>query len=135
VIENAGKDAGIDKQFRRTPEELQNVWSEKELASLSLEERERLSSWIMELINADVAEAKAAGSFDARIEAHLSRTLSQLDEQGWRDLNRLQDEALETSFAIQAESAERLAQSGEAPIPTLSAMLCFELPREGVEPA
>ena len=104
------------------------LWSNEEWASLNTEDRRQLSAWIVRMIAADAHEALEAGSFDARDDSHASRTVSVLDERGWRELTRIQGEALEASFAVQAESAERLAESGEDGITAMSAMLCFEIP-------
>jgi hypothetical protein len=65
---------------------------------------------------------------------HSSRAVSVVDERGWQELTRIQSEALEASFAVQAESAERLAESGEDGITVMSAMLCFEMPGTGQGP-
>jgi DNA-binding transcriptional ArsR family regulator len=107
---------------------VRTFWSDEEWAELSYEERWRLSSWIVQLIFSDVDEALKSGSFDARIDAHASRTASVVDEQGWRELTRLQAEALEAVFAVEAASAERLAERGEDGITAMSVMLCFEMP-------
>ncbi len=104
------------------------LWSDEDWIALSLEERRRLSAWIVELIHADACEALESGSSDARADSHASRSVSLVDEQGWRELTRIQEKALEASFAVQAASAERLAESREQGITVLSAMLCWELP-------
>ena len=104
------------------------LWSDEEWAELSHEERRRLSSWTLRLINSDVDEALESGSFDAKSDSHVSRTASVVDEQGWRELTRLQADALEASFAVQAASAERLAERGEEGVMAMSVMLCFEMP-------
>ena len=104
------------------------LWSDEEWAELSHEERRRLSSWIMQLINSDVDEALESGSFNARNDSHASRTASVVDEQGWRELTRLQADVLEASFAVQAASAERLSERGEEGVTVMSVMLCFEMP-------
>lgn len=105
------------------------LWDDEEWSKLSREERRRLSAWIVQLINSDVDEALESGSFNVRDDAHASRTVSVVDEQGWRELTRIQADALEASFAVQAASAERLAESGDEGVAALSAMLCFEMPR------
>jgi hypothetical protein len=91
------------------------------------QERRRLSAWVVRMIVADADGALEAGTFNARSDSHASRTLSVVDERGWHELTRIQDEAMEASFAVQAASAERLAESGEDRIPVMSAMLCFEM--------
>jgi len=133
VAENGGNEVGVDRAYERLPADLRpqlgKVWSDAEWAELSHQERRRLSAWILHLIGSDAADALEAGSFDTRTGTHASRTLSVVDEQGWRELARIQEEALEAVLAIKAASAERLAESGEDGMLALSAMLCFEVPR------
>ena len=82
------------------------------------------------MIVADAEESLEAKVFNRRVDSHASRTVSVVDERGWRELTRIQSEALEASFAVQAESAERLAESGEEGITVLSALLCFEIEKK-----
>ncbi len=105
------------------------LWDNEAWEELSLEERKRLTVWILEMIDADTREAVEAGTFTERVSSHASRTISQVDEQGWSELSRIKDDALAAIFAVQAASAERLAEMGEEGIPAMSAMLCCVLPR------
>lgn len=107
------------------------LWSNEEWASLSPEDRRQLSAWIVKMIATDAGLALESGSFNARDDSHASRSVSVVDEPGWRELTRICSEALEASFAVQAESAERLAESGEDGIAVMSAMLCFEVSPPG----
>ena len=107
------------------------LWSNEEWATLSLEERRQLSAWIVQSVLADSDRALEAGTLSARTDSHVSRTVSVVDERGWRELTRIQNEALEACFAVQAASAERLAESGEDGLTVMSAMLCFEMPAPG----
>ena len=111
------------------------LWSNEEWASLSLDERRHLSAWIVKMIVADAEVALGAGSFNTRNDSHASRAVSVVDERGWDQLTRIYSEALEASFAVQAESAERLAESGEDGITVMSAMLCFEMPPPEPDPS
>ena len=110
------------------------LWSNEEWASLSDEERGQLFACIVTAITADAGESLESGTFGARADSHASRTVSVVDERGWRELTRIQDEALEASFAVQAASAERLAESGEDGITVMSAMLCCEMPASDPRP-
>jgi DNA-binding transcriptional ArsR family regulator len=105
------------------------LWDDEEWEALGQEERQRLTGWIIGMIESDAHAAIEHGTFTARKDAHASRTVSLVDEQGWSELTRIKQEALEDVFAVQAASAERLAETGEEGIPVLSALLCFELPR------
>jgi DNA-binding transcriptional ArsR family regulator len=104
------------------------LWDAEEWEALGQEEQQRLTDWIIGMIEADTHAAIEHGTFAAREDAHASRTVSFVDEQGWTELTRIKQEALEGVFAVQAASAERLAEAGEEGIPVLSALLCFELP-------
>ncbi len=104
------------------------LWDDEEWEALGQEERQRLTGWIMGMIESDAHAAIEQGTFSARKDAHASRTVSRVDEQGWSELTRIKQEALEDIFAVQAASAERLAETGEEGAPVLSALLCFELP-------
>ncbi len=106
------------------------LWDEAEWEALSREEQERLVAWIVALIEADVLAAIEQGTYTSRKDAHISRTVSLVDEQGWKELTRIKQEALEEILAVQAASSERLAEVGEEGIPVLSALLCCELPRD-----
>jgi DNA-binding transcriptional ArsR family regulator len=105
------------------------LWDDEEWEALGREERQRLTAWIMSMIEADAGAAIEQGTFTSRKDSHISRTASLVDEQGWSELTRIKQEALEGIFAVQAASAERLAETGEEGIPVMSALLCFELPR------
>jgi DNA-binding transcriptional ArsR family regulator len=104
------------------------LWDDEEWAALSQEERQRLTTWIMGMIESDTQEAIEQGTFHSRSDAHTSRTVSLVDEQGWSELTRIKQQALDGIFEVQAASAERLAETDEEGIPVMSALLCFELP-------
>jgi IclR helix-turn-helix domain len=104
------------------------MWSNEESSQLSLQERQHLAAWIAQMIGLDVIEALNAGTFSTSPDTHASRTRFVVDAQGWRELNRIQDEALDASFAVQAASAERLAESGEEGVHVMGAMLTVEMP-------
>lgn len=108
------------------------LWDEEDWEALSREEQERLMAWIVAMIGSDARAAIEQGTLTSRKDSHISRTVSLVDEQGWRELTRIKQEALEEIFAVQAASSERLAESGEEGAPVLSALLCCELPRGDV---
>ncbi len=128
VVGDASASAAVEPRYRAL---VRALWSTEEWAALTLEERRQLSAWIVGRIVSDAEVALEADTFNARSDSHASRTVSVVDERGWRELTRIQAEALEASFVVQAESAERLAESGEDGIAAMSAMLCFEMPAPG----
>lgn len=107
------------------------LWEDEEWAQFGLDEQDRLTRWIIEVIHSNASEAVDAGTFNARQSSHASRSIPMLDEQGWEELCRIHDVALEAILAVEAASAERLAERGEAGFQALSAMLCCELPPRG----
>lgn len=125
VVGNSPARGAAEPRYRAL---VRALWSNEEWASLTLEERRQLTAWIVKMIVTDADEALEAGTFSGREDSHASRTLSVVDERGWRELTRIYSEALEASFAVQAESAERLAESGADGLTVMSAMLCFEKP-------
>ncbi len=126
-----GNEVGIDGSLEKLRAESRSgrkrIWDEQEWEGLSREERCDLATWIFDLIESDVRDALQAATFGVRDDEHTSRTVSLVDELGWRELNRIQDEALWQTLAVKADSAARLAESGEEGVPVLSAMLCFEM--------
>jgi hypothetical protein len=134
----AGGDFGVDRQLARLPADLHRyllkVWEVEDWEEIDLEDRRRLTAWMLRLIGADAAKALKDETLGHRGEEHVSRTVSLVDERGWRELARIQDEALWQTLTVKAESAERLAESGEAGMLVLSSMLCFEMAEDPPEP-
>lgn len=90
--------------------------------------RAGLSAELMELIQGDVVRALEAGTFEARKDVHLTRTLMLLDERGWRDLMGALSKTLDTVSKIQNESSARLQKAGEEGFSASVSMLGFETP-------
>jgi DNA-binding transcriptional ArsR family regulator len=114
---------------------VRTLWDDEEWAEFSREEQKRLTNWIIGMIDSDARGAVEQGTFTRRQDSHASRTVGMVDEQGWQELCRIHGDALQEVFAIEAASAERLAESGKTGFPAMSAMLCCELPMGGDEQA
>lgn len=80
--------------------------------------------------NGRVAEAMAAGTFDAKEDSHFTWTAMSLDQQGWRDLVAVMATAYREALGIEVEAVERMARSGEEPMPATFALAGFESPKE-----
>jgi hypothetical protein len=85
-----------------------------------------MSASLVQGIIDDVAAAVRAGTFAARDEHHVSWTPVVVDEEGWRDLSETLSDTLERVFTIQAESAERMVESGEKGMSAAVAMIGYE---------
>jgi DNA-binding transcriptional ArsR family regulator len=107
---------------------VRSLFDNEEWAMIGLDEQKRLTGWIIDMIEADAREALASGTFTARPDSHASRTIPTVDEQGWEEIRRIHEEALQAIFAVEAAAAERLAEKGEDGFPVMTAMLSCELP-------
>lgn len=84
-------------------------------------------SWsAFKMIIDDVVGAIKGGSFNARDDVHMSCTPGVVDEQGWDETVDLVNETLEKIIGIHADSAKRLAKSGEQGIPATAVLMNFE---------
>jgi hypothetical protein len=71
-----------------------------------------------------------AGTIDARDDRHLSWMPLRLDEQGWINVLKRIDDTFRWLFEEQEEANERMAKSGEKPIPMTVALAAFESPKD-----
>lgn len=106
------------------------IWRTEEWAQLSQDERERYAAWVIQLFLRDVAIAWGARTFQARADAHTSRRPLVLDEEGWRRVNEIMDEALIASREVEVESQKRTSETGSdtKTIVARAAMFCIEVP-------
>lgn len=122
----------VEPRYRATTRVL---WTDEEWATFSRAERGRLLAWILQTVNSDIAEALKSGTFFAHDNSHVIRTVVQVDDQGWQELSRIHEDALDAVLAVQAASAERLAESHEEGVPALSATFCCEMPSRRQAPS
>lgn len=98
-----------------------------EWESLGLAERRSISRFAAQLILSDLIAADAAGTFDSRVDRHLSRCPGDLDQEGWDKIVRASDEFMELVLATQEECANRIAAAPEAPtVPAIATLLFYE---------
>jgi len=89
--------------------------------------RDSFAGQILERSYGDAVGGFKAGAF-REVDWHLTRTLLELDEEGWREVREIHDDALERVLDARERSKARLAASGEASIRVSSSQLCFRLP-------
>ncbi len=90
-----------------------------------------MSAAFVKLLIEDVVSALNGGAFDARDDRHVSWTPGVVDQQGWEESVDLANETLDRVLKVQADSAKRLAKSGEEGIPASTIVLNYEgLPAE-----
>lgn len=102
--------------------------SDSEWSRMPASLRPGISSAMLKPVFDDVDEALQAGTLDELDDRHLSRTPMVVDQRGWSDTVELLSETLDRVIAIQAESSERLASSGEAGILSKVMLLHFKSP-------
>jgi DNA-binding transcriptional ArsR family regulator len=102
--------------------------SDTNWAQLNPEAKAGISVAGMKMINETAEAAFLGGTFDARLDRHLSCTPGVVDEQGWKDAMEEVDGALERLLEILGESATRLAESNEKGFWTTFSILGFESP-------
>ena len=102
--------------------------SDSDWAKIPASARKGISGSIIESIGQSATEALAAGKIDSRSESHISDTPLVLDEQGWKDLNKVLADVVKRGTAIQKEAAKRMGKDKNAGIQTKLAIMHFEVP-------
>jgi DNA-binding transcriptional ArsR family regulator len=90
--------------------------------------RSSISATVFQSIVDDGTDAIGAGTFDRRMDRHLSWTTMVLDEQGWEEVAEEMTSTLERILAIQGAAATRLAGSDEPGASFTVSMLGYEAP-------
>jgi DNA-binding transcriptional ArsR family regulator len=108
--------------------------TDEEFAAMSFAERRAISRSTLQTLIARADGALLAGTFDNRVDRHLSWLSMELDEEGWQELRDLQAETLERAQGIKAAAIARnhdRAERGEetVPFPATFGALGFESPR------
>jgi DNA-binding transcriptional ArsR family regulator len=71
-----------------------------------------------------------AGTFDRREDRHFTWSPLSLDPKGWTEMTSLLAATLAKMEKIEGKAGERIAKSGEEPIPVTVALASFESPAE-----
>jgi AraC-like DNA-binding protein len=92
------------------------------------EDKSRITKTVFQGLLARFESAVMAETFDRREDRHMTWIAMKLDEHGWREMATTLGAAFSEVEQIRHEAEERLAQSGEKPIPSTCAILGFESP-------
>lgn len=101
-----------------------------EWEEMTAEERNNATLFTLQLHFTDAALALNAGTFDERLNRCLIRVALQVDEEGFEELNKLEERSYEERLEIEARSSERMRTSEEEAIPVSSTTMFFEMPRK-----
>jgi DNA-binding transcriptional ArsR family regulator len=89
-------------------------FSDKDWKRLPPSARQGISDATLQLIWEDTSEALNAGTFDRRTDRHLSRSELMLDEQGWKEVNKLLLDTMKQAVKIEAEAVKRGAGDSDS---------------------
>ncbi|HEY5941577.1 MAG TPA: winged helix-turn-helix domain-containing protein [Solirubrobacterales bacterium] len=95
-------------------------------ANLTAEEIGRGNLEILKVIMRDSFTAFRTGSFFSREEYMLARVPLRLDEEGWMEAAKVQQDALDRLLEIHGESSARLDRDAGQPISAFAVLLLFE---------
>jgi len=95
---------------------------------LTQEERDTMSRDTLDLLNDEAARAFAKGTFNRRLDMHLSRLGFVVDDQGWKELAGIHRAALDAGRDALFRSQKRLKASGEKGIEGRTVQMLFEMP-------
>lgn len=106
-----------------------STYAPEELAQMSREENQDLRQIIVQSITAELLASLRAGMLSADPYSSTAWDRVWLDQEGYRDLNENTQSFFDRTWEIAAESAERMAQSGEQGKTYIAATLAFERSR------
>jgi hypothetical protein len=98
--------------------------------ALPLTMREMVSWGIFEGLVKCMTDVWDVGTLDARSDRHLSCTPGHVDQLGWDRTMAAVNGFFEGCLVEAADAGERIADSGEQPVPALVALTCFESPAD-----
>jgi len=128
LVDTAPRRGAMEHYYRATDRAFLDA---DEWATLPSTIRPGLSASLLKTIINDAASSVLEGTFDKRVDRHLSWTPMILDEEGWDELKTGLLAMLEKVIEIQTASAARLAKADAAGVPVTVAMMGFEAPPSG----
>jgi hypothetical protein len=98
------------------------------------EEIKRVYTWTTFMqLSEQVKKAIDAGTFEARLDSHLSWSLLRLDEIGWQNVATQVDGLFALIQREKDRAEDRLAVSGERPVAATVALAAFESPKNAAK--
>ena len=128
LVSTAQRRGAIEHYYRAI---VRPFFTDRDWKKLPQSGRQAVSDVALQMIWEDVSSAIRGGTFEARADRHLSRSVLELDEEGWKELSELLGSTLEETEKIEKRSAERLkANEGNDgnPVPVRVVLMHFESP-------
>lgn len=125
LVKTEPRRGAVEHYYRATS----RAWlSDRDWELIPASVRAGLSADLLELVLGDAVAALEAGTLEARVDTHLSRTPMILDEDGWGEATELLERTLGELIEVQERSTRRLAASGENGVYASVSLLGFEVP-------
>jgi DNA-binding transcriptional ArsR family regulator len=125
LVRTAQRRGAIEHYYRAIK---RPFFSDSDWQRLPPSARQAIADGVLQLIWKEVSDAIHAGTFEGRPDRHLSRTPLELDEQGWKELNRSLAKLLADAERIGTRSSKRLEKSAEPSASTRLVVMHFEAP-------
>ena len=125
LVSTAQRRGAIEHYYRAV---VRPFFTDRDWKKLPQSGRQAVSDVALQMIWEDVSAAIKRGTFDARPDRHLSRSVLELDETGWKELTELLGRVLEQTEEIQKSSAERIEADGAEAVPARVVLMHFESP-------
>ncbi len=125
LVSTAQRRGAIEHYYRAI---VRPFFTDRDWKKLPQSGRQAVSDVALQMIWEDVSSAIRGGTFEARADRHLSRSVLELDEQGWKELSELLGSTLEETEKIERRSAERLKANEGNPVPVRVVLMHFESP-------
>ncbi len=128
LVSTAQRRGAIEHYYRAV---VRPFFTDRDWKKLPQSGRQAVSDVALQMIWEDVSSAIRGGTFEARADRHLSRSVLELDEEGWKELSELLGSTLEETEKIERRSAERLkANEGNdgTAVPVRVVLMHFESP-------
>jgi predicted ArsR family transcriptional regulator len=124
LVESKKRRGAMEHFYRAT---VPHFFDDEAWASIPKKNRLAVTMGILRLISGDLDEAVKADALTAD-DNHLSRSLLNLDRQGWTEAAVLLNETLEHLLEIREHATLRMAESGERSLRASVSIMQFELP-------
>jgi AcrR family transcriptional regulator len=125
LVEETGSGEDAQRFYRPTLPLIDTA----EWGAIAVPEREKISAHIGYLVLEEVAQSVRSRLFDARPDRFLGHVPALVDEQGWRELSEIHDDALRKGLEAVEKAQRRLKESDEEGVEARSVQALFEVPK------
>jgi DNA-binding transcriptional ArsR family regulator len=103
----------------------------EQTTNMSIDDVRLITLDILRMLSADVEKALLGNTFDQLPDNHLSRVPLKVDRQGWAEVVRILDEALEQIEDVGRRAGERCQGAEEEPLDVRVGIMQFVMPDQG----